>query len=375
MAVVPVTAINSQINTGPWDRWQMADFGNLVVLANGTKTFGYNQGTTTVFTRNAVAVAAHGYTRFLYGNITGKTNWIGWSLPSGEDISHILSATTTPSARQQQQNASNEMPMPFRGNVLAIKPIGDSPHVVVYGTDGIAVLREQGSNYGLVQVPGLPANVGLASRYSLGTSPDAHLFLATDGNYYLLQSDLKVTRVSIAIATFTQPYISWDHKEQTWWISGPATSYVLSPYGVGGPVDAVYRSIENFPTSQFASGTSYPVNLGVEMWTPAFDMRDSGKKRVTFVRLLTDSMTSMKVACKTKFSLQGTATQMPWTNCGPEGNAYVNCEMLQGQIGYNAQAEPGARITRLEIRYQSDDRRAIRGTRGFSTENTGEEGE
>ena len=63
-----------------------------------------------------------------------------------------------------------------------------------------------------------------------------------------------------------------------------------------------------------------------------------------------------------------TSTQTEWVACSPEGSGFLNMNMLSGQAGVVAKCAPGARIWRIEIRYQAHDKRYIRGTRGIQKE-------
>lgn len=63
-----------------------------------------------------------------------------------------------------------------------------------------------------------------------------------------------------------------------------------------------------------------------------------------------------------------TATQARWVPCSPEGAGLLNVAMLWGQAGVVGIVRPGSRIRRIEVRYQSHDRRYIRGTRGIPKE-------
>jgi beta-lactam-binding protein with PASTA domain len=55
--------------------------------------------------------------------------------------------------------------------------------------------------------------------------------------------------------------------------------------------------------------------------------------------------------------------QSPWKACAPDGSAFIGAVFVDGKAGYTAKTTGSARVRRIEIRYQSHDRRSIRGTR------------
>jgi len=143
---------------------------------------------------------------------------------------------------------------------------------------------------------------------------------------------------------------------------------VLTKEGLGGPIDAVVRSVVQIGNTQYAVGTGYPDPLPAELWTSLFDAGDVSLKRLTFVRVGGDGLSDLKVATKTRFATWSQLSRFPWNRCSPEGAGFVNCAMASGQVGVNAMVAPGSRIWRIEVRVQAGDKRYIRGTRGVPKE-------
>ena len=143
----------------------------------------------------------------------------------------------------------------------------------------------------------------------------------------------------------------------------------MTDKGLGGPIQAVVRSVVRIPViGTVGSGVAYPDDLRAEVWTNTFDCGDSGQKRITFLRVGGDGVSGTRVAVKSRFSTGVAFSQFPGIVCSPEGAGFVNCSCISAQAGVVAAVVPGSRIWRVEVRYQAHDRRAIRGTRGIPKE-------
>lgn len=177
--------------------WSCADFGKLVLFANGSVNlirnvtsgaFATDPGTTFPLSK---AICNH-RGRLIIGGMTDYpetgsfTNWIAWS-----DIGNLKFVKTT-ELDQIRKNLSGYMPMPWNGTVLKVVPLIDK--VIVYGDNGITALQLYGgSTYG--QVPVHP--IGILDQGAVCfNSPQAetattHYFIDKTGWLYAMGADLK----------------------------------------------------------------------------------------------------------------------------------------------------------------------------------------
>lgn len=56
-------------------------------------------------------------------------------------------------------------------------------------------------------------------------------------------------------------------------------------------------------------------------------------------------------------------TKSPWKTCAQDGSAFIGVAFVDGKAGYTAKTTGSARVRRIEVRYQSHDKRTIRGGR------------
>ena len=126
--------------------------------------------------------------------------------------------------------------VPFKGQVLCVKP--HSKGVIVYGTDGIALLyhsQQPFSTFGLKVL----SFVGIAGRGAVGGSEDVHLFVDTTGKLCLLNSNAEITCLDYEefFAPFLTKEIVVSYRADTlkpeFYISTETKSFVLTTGGLG----------------------------------------------------------------------------------------------------------------------------------------------
>lgn len=347
-------------------RWQLADFGTVFILTNGVSTV-YRKNTQSGFVTGSLlsphigAVCDHWNMRLVYGDIGTEQNLVGWSAIGGDDISNILAGTSLTSYLSAR-NESNIIAMPWRGRVLSLLPMGE--HVIVYGEDGISALRPFDANYGIVSVQNLPSDLGVAGRWAVAGGADGHLFFGSDNELWFISPDMKAERLGYSWLPSSSA-ICYDGQEKRWWITG-AESYVFTQYGLGGPMSVRPVSLARIGGTLYGTGathsdTEYPIQIMSNM----FDMSDTGQKRITFVRVAANSVTEQMATVRYRYARDAALQEHPWRVCAKDGSCYIGAALVDGQVGYNAKTTDMAQVKRIEVRYQSHDRRTIRGTRGM----------
>lgn len=84
------------------------------------------------------------------------------------------------------------------------------------------------------------------------------------------------------------------------------------------------------------------------------------------MRIAGDGLTAVKAAASVRYGTSGAYQQTQWKTGSPDGSCFVNAALVTGKVGGLATVSPGSRVWRVEVRYQSHDRRFVRGTRGVT---------
>ena len=364
--------------------WQIADYGNYFLLTNGVRTLLYSDldveedpSLTTVRTFGAIADFD---ARLIYGNWTGHTNWVGWSMIAGEDIPAIL-ASSSLSIKQKAKKQAGIAPMPFPGEILAIKRIG-AADFVVYGDQGIAALRPTGGGYGVHEILGLPTGVGISTRSAVDGTLDLHVFLGPEQELWTIQPDLTATRIGFKSRILSPVTVVHDPSVDQFWISSTYDdkpySYVLNKYGLSGYMTQTPTSLAYL--NQALVGTGFTFDdveaIPIELVSGLLDMKSNGQKRVTVVNISSNNIDSLTAQLlfgyNTELSpdMAEMARSGPVVRCSPDGAAFLNIAMNLGVLRVRGVSTSAfSRLVRIEVRYQNHDKRFVRGTRGFIPEN------
>ena len=340
--------------------WQMADYGRFLVLTDGVSTLKYVDGIMSLMPERLGTVCSRD-ARMVYGDIDGCQNGVGWSAVDGTGITEILNGTPI-AARLAAVNESGFTEMPWRGRVLAIVPMGDK--YIVYGEDGVSALQEDGGKLAYVDV-GLPADLGLWARAAVAGDDEQHLFRGTDGALWVIQGNLKATRLDFAWTLTTHDTICFDPLENEFWISNATNAYVLTTKGLSGPVEQTPSSMAVIGGEVVATGSGYPEVLQVFAHTNTVDMSMNAQKRITVVNIMGE-FADATIGALFRYASNDSFREKAPVRCSPDGAGFLNLSMAYGQLKITATCVPGNRLTRIETRFQAHDRRYVRGTRGFA---------
>jgi hypothetical protein len=359
---------------GGW--WSFADFGEVWVLANESHLVVRKQtvsedGYTGVYAVTAVSdpvhtvVAMHNDTRLL----CASKNTLYWSAPDGSDIFTLLSGSLDSIGRTAVANQSNIMLMPFRGDIQAIVP-ATPDLVLVFAEDGATGLRSVGGNYGLADIDGLPLNIGIAGRASYARWMDRVVFLGTDGNIWQVDKQGQAGRLGYAEFFSGAPAFCGDPVTGDVW----AGAYLLTPEGLGGPMDQVPTSTARIGGTTVATGVSAAENVTVELWTDHLLPKTSGISRITHIQGSATGLSHMQAQAKYQYRAGAGYSSTAWKQCSREGAAYMGVAILNGEAGFKASGASGAVLHDLTVRFQNNDKRYRRGPAFIITGAT-EEGE
>ncbi|MCK5861985.1 MAG: hypothetical protein KAH38_05840 [Candidatus Hydrogenedentes bacterium] len=358
----------TEIGTGSTLRmaFQYADFGDNLVGTNGLYTF-LLTGAVQSASQRLGAVTAYGtrliygdVTRLSYGDVITQQNLVGWSAIGGEDIPNILAGTVADD-RILAWNEAGVAEMPWSGAVQVLKTIGDD--IIVYGENGISVLKSNGKGFGIQAVKGLPNNIGVYGREAIDGDDTRHVFKGTDGQLWTISADLKAERLDYSWLLSGYDYITYDAEQENYWIcSNLSGSYLLGEHGLGGPIDQMPKSIGIINNTKYITGTTYSEPITFELHSGDFNVSQNGQKRLTYVNLCGD-FGNAQVQLSVKQGSNGTWRTLSSVRCSPDGAACVLANFDYGRVKISALCDPDSTLTRMEMRYQSHDRRFIRGTR------------
>ena len=349
-------------NTPMAGRWQMADYGDFVILTDGTHTWTITSGVPAAAWVVLDSVCAFD-ARLFYA--IGGAAVARYSMVAGEDIPSILAGVDINiDERDFSYNEEGAMLLPFRGKVLSISRLGEA--IIYYGEDGIVALTEALDMPALREIQGLPPGIGLRGRAAVDGTLDQHVFLGSDGALWSLDARLQAQRLDYAWTLTEEDRVVFDPVNQEYWV-GP---YLLTKYGLGGPMDQEPTSIIVVDGAPVATGTPYAsgddgiLPVSVLLHTGTFDMNQNGQKRLSVVNL-NGEISYAYVKFLYRYDTGTVYRERPGVRCSPEGAAFLNAAFVYGQLKIAGLAQPENRLTRIEVRYQAHDRRFCRGTRGF----------
>lgn len=278
------TPANTKSITGS-GTWHFADFHSTWFLFNGTsqvfktgwvdssKTFvqntitwntgcdfrgrlvmgGFNSSNfwTSAWQTFWTSLAAKGLGDFGFNLSAPDTNWVGWSNIGGGDLLNIFlqtvaqndvgsvtggfSAAVPRVIESFRRLESGFMPMPFQGSILRVVPLRS--HVVVYGTQGIAVISPHSNpvpTFGLVE---MISHTGLKDRGLVCGGMDRHVFVDNEDVMWTISNELQLERLGYEeymadLVTANNPLITRDHDQDEYYLSSGDENYLLTKTGL-----------------------------------------------------------------------------------------------------------------------------------------------
>jgi len=143
-------------------------------------------------------------------------------------------------------------------------------------------------------------------------------------------------------------------------------SYILSETGLGGPVDVVQHGLQRDPELGLlagSSGTGGPFTMKLRTVSLDFGYRDF--KHISEYQVQAAGLSSMHGAVAYKMST-GEYVEASPVPFNADGVAFPNASFVDGKAIVSGVAGVNATVSRLEIRYNPEGRRYIRGTRGIA---------
>lgn len=346
------------------------------------------------------------------------TNFILWGEFAGGDTDYpfevfkrLLGLSTGDSTRDAQLDTHIHdylergiiglIPATMVGPIEAIKPLGSNlrsyqqlrANLMAYGTYGVSsFVPERFRHHGQTNVVGYAEHrmdnlAGIAGRGSVAGDDSEHIYLAVDG--YLYKNATQGAARSgygefLGALSGVNTVISFDRGFRDFWICDGSLCYVFTPSGLGGPMSLQPSSVVRSPGSATLLGTAPAVTYTS---APSGSPPDLNPADTTLVRIISNPVdldqrgnkhiTALQVACGGLKNQRGTVwyrygvpandVRHRQMKIGPFGFGRIDVTAMEFQIEYLATIYTGGDTTmidNIEVRYQKDDRREIRGTQG-----------
>lgn len=255
-------------------------------------------------------------------------------------------------------------PLSSAGSTVYMKTLGDD--VNIYDSKCLFKLVPNDNEY--YEAPVEPFGC-LTS--TVGGDETQHVFMTAQGELYRWAAgDFRPKRLGFKqyIGAMTgKLVVAHDPVLHDFWIGDGVTGYVLSPAGLGGPVYEVPTSLVRTSKANVANTLVGPhAHLGsanVLFTSGPVDFANRNKKHSTGVQAQMFGMTGKKAKMDWRDSGDGTFKATPWVPFGPSGVAYASCSFVEGKVSIQGvPASGGAKIQRIELRFQNEDRTHNRGT-------------
>ena len=366
-----VTPLIGGIASGDW--WDMADYMDYVVATNGTRMVIFNPilniwqvyvgpnfpivGTLCDF--NGQLIMGDLPTTWSAGT---DENWVAWSRIGSTDA-----------RLNDAGNVAGLAPMRWNGPVLKVMKLGQ--HVMVYGAMGITSLMPTQTAGGW----GVPKrnmfDFGIASRRCVTGDDSEHYFLDTSGHLWRITDNHALT--NFGYREFFDPMLgtdivmSFDPIRREVRICNHETGYILTPNGLGGPLDVVISDTV-YDDSRRGLVVGIPEEYIYDQASVTLDVQDEGireLKNTGWISVTQKGGSTAEVGVDFKFVHNTDVfSSTPWVETNPESAGFVR------QAGTDVR--PKARFTdfdplteevlisKLAYAIQRPDTRFTRGARG-----------
>jgi hypothetical protein len=320
-------------------------------------------------------------------------NWVWWSSIGGGDLLFLLSqkyltygsldstdstgwGTSNPFVHELwKRNEMGFRPMPWRGQVQAFKQLGNA--MVVYGEDGITPLNPYSSpvpTFGLGTIAGLPEGLGIAGRAAVGGDEQKHVFVDNAGGLWRVTANMQAEYLNYAHifsdmlsdAINETIVVSYDPREDHFWITDGTDTYVLTSNGLGGPVDQQPSTLVVGDDGNLYGAHSDDESDSVALTTGEFDLAERGRKSLKTIQCAMSGLTNRTVTSYGRVSDSGSYVAAPSKPINAQGVAFPTHSFVDGKLKIEGDvSNDDAHISRIEVRYQADDKRYRRGTKGI----------
>jgi len=295
-----------------------------------------------------------------------KEQFVFWS-SIGDHALWPFEAPTSDWLEIFKRNEAGFMPMPWRGCVLDVLPLGDG--VVVYGDNGIAFLKPVTQPYptfGLV----LLSDQGILERGASGGNETQHVFIGADGFLYSLTPNLEIRRIGSSddFGSLFDPIISFDPGDREFHICGMKVltpqCYIYTTQGVG--------QANKVPTSiVIEGGNKYSVYdssliTAASIVTDIIDFGFRDLKTITTIEVGAGikAGATLEMAVDYKYSNSDTWWRSSYIPVNSRGFGRVQVTANEFRIVLRCSTAEDFELDYINVRWQPVGRQSIRGVTG-----------
>ena len=284
------------------------------------------------------------------------------------DGTHRLPAQESYAMDRIRQGQFGFMPMPYPGVIYAVKPLGNG--VMVYGSEGIAYMphvsaAEPAPTFGLTPI----MRNGIAGRGAVAGNEHMHVFVDREGDVWRMPADLDLKKLGYREWTRdlldSQLSVSHDPKRVDFYISTPDTCFLLTTNGMS--------QVHQQPTSVSVQGSDliglfnetlvpeYELDDEMRIVTNMFDMNLRGQKTITAFGVGINTASPVRVAIDYRYSKSEEFKRTHFVTCNKEGNAILRIAGTEFRAVVHVDDYENAELDYIKVRWQSADKRSIRG--------------
>lgn len=320
-----------------------------------------------------------------------KGNWVWWSSFGAVDVTWLWDPSLmvygpTPTdggygpdnpyvLDLMRMNQAGMAAMPWPGTVLRVLPLGNG--VAVYGDRGCSYLSPadvQAPTMRVTDIPGLPKGMGPAQRSSVAGGRSQHVLVDAEGVLWRVQmTEFGPQAQQLGYEEYLAPLlegeaqtvvVSHDEGENEFWISNSTECYVLTPNGLGGPMDVRPTSLERTRWGLYGPHQNAGLVRIMELISHNMTLQEAGSKHITTFQAGSSDMTRMQGAV-------GHYTEEVWRPgvykpFNSSGACFPVASFKRGRMKVKGKAKSdNAVLNRLEVRYNAEDRTFRRGTKGI----------
>lgn len=315
--------------------------------------------------------------RFSHDQMTWSVRWAVWSEPVGgaSDIPFhpllsmlgVFGDATFDALEAEYRKRVERAEMGFSsmrrlGTPAAMAQLG--PDVVIYSTEGRVRLQGTAQGDYTIQKDAAPGVFNRGALSALDTqhawvTPERELSAQAAGEpVRVLRQSHRLTGSLAGLAASCDPH------EQEHWFTTENWSYVLTRWGLGGPMDVRPTSLCRAGGILVGPGSGLAAQtVAVEFYSHLTDIGYRGNKTIALIEVTQHGLSGLRTDVKA-----ASGSEDPFSIGAVQANQYgvgysrrAGNEFMVGALGT---APLGGKygIPQLLVRYQSDDRRARRGT-------------
>lgn len=238
-----------------------------------------------------------------------KCGWVKWSKIGRLDFTI------------DESNLAGERPMDWRGCVYKIIKLGNK--VVVYGENGVTVMKAHDVHYGIQTIHRL----GILGRNAAVGNDDIHHFIDVTGTLYsLTEQELKKRNYLEFLENMSNPVMSMDSEKRLIYICDGASGYIYNYES-----ESFGEGPENISGIGNQDGSIYVVADGnvetpkFEIVTDIYDMGTRKPKTIQSLEIGTNLGDKLQARISYRVSNREGFRHSNWAIINPSGLAFIHC--------------------------------------------------